>query len=66
MPKRLEEKAVKVVEQYKKLGAFYMDAFIVCHSTFMVVFTSIEEDLCNINANFPLENLSCMKDYLAL
>lgn len=43
-----------------------MDATITCRSTFMVVFSSIEAGLRSIDASFPLENLSCMKDYLAL
>lgn len=54
------------VEEYKKSVSFDMDGVIACHSTFMVVFSSIEEDLHAINPVFPLDRLKCMKDYLEM
>lgn len=66
MPQCLEEKAVDAVEKYKKSDAFDMDAAIAWCSMFMVVFSSIETFLRNIDANFLLEKLFCMKDYLTL
>lgn len=66
MPKALKENAIEVVENYNKSDTFDMEATIVCHSKFMVVFQSISADLPSIDTNFPLENLLCMKDFLAL
>lgn len=59
MSKHLED----VVKQYKKRAFLDMDAAIACCSMFMAVFTSIDADFHNIDANFPLERLSCMKEY---
>lgn len=66
MPKRLKENAAEDVENFMKIEVFDLEATLACRSTFMEVFQSISKDLLNINANFTLENLSCVKDFLAL
>lgn len=53
MPKRLD----KVVGDYKGSAFFDMDAAIACHSTFVVVYGSIEEDMHKFFPDFDLAHL---------
>lgn len=51
---------------YKKSASFYMDEAITCRSTYMAVFSSIEEDIQAFFSDFDLECLQCMTDYLTM
>lgn len=43
-----------------------MDATIVCRSTFMNIYSSIEEGLLNIFPDFDPARLQCMKSFLEM
>lgn len=53
MPMRLKEG----IEDYEKSVSFDMDAVIVCRSTFMALFSSMEDDLHAIYNDFDLDRL---------